>query len=176
MCITLCCMDVCAIMALSSNAPIIHLVSKVYCVVTQKGPTMRNAYKKAQWRKRRISANGRMDRLCECGETAMVVKEPPVYFVRCGGCGLETDPLYTEIGAIRSWEEKPRAGGGWNKLYQFECCGEESEIRCNGPDPRRNLSNQMVIVQCRICQRHEMQTHLAKISSFSILSARQSSS
>jgi hypothetical protein len=112
----------------------------------------------------------------KCGNsTALVRSNPPLYIVECGTCPYRVQAV-TRIGAIRLWIQRPEKRGGWNALLKFECCGEQAEIRCNGPDPRRYLSNQQVIIQCRVCRRAETATHLSAVSSFSILSAKGASS
>jgi hypothetical protein len=112
----------------------------------------------------------------KCGNsTALVRSEPPLYIVVCGTCP-HTVQAATRVGAIRLWMTPVKRAGGWNRLYRFECCGQLAEMRCNGPDPRRFLSNQQVIIQCRVCRRAEMATHLSAVSSFSILSGKDASS
>lgn len=113
----------------------------------------------------------------KCGNSgALVREEKPLYIIECRECPYSVSAA-TRPGVIRLWEMRHgRKGGGWNRLYKFECCKTECEIRCNGPDPRRRLRNQQVIIQCRICQRAEMATHLGAVSSFSTLNANRSSS
>lgn len=138
---------------------------------------MLNSIKRARRRLRRYYQTRELKPCWDCGDpSTVVIREAPNYLVRCTHCGYESEPKRTLLGAIRAHEHTLRSGGGWNRFIRFECCGTEAEVRWNGPDPRRYLSGQEVIVECRLCHRTERATHLRAVNSFSMLNASRDSS